>query len=189
MAKTEDGFEPEQRKEILNAYRPGLIFKSPYTGFQFIVQGAEPTYSQTGVIISRSKEIVADFGVFGDEYEWENGGERGVSADIRGGYFDLDSQAEQKKWTSFERALVAWRLLAEESRQPDYTLYSKPPLTAPWAKYDVTAPDEIANIAEATGFVAEALAYEKENLNRKPVVTALEKILDAGKVAEEFAAA
>lgn len=158
-------------------YRPGLVFTSPAAGFQFIVQGAEPTFSPSGVVIARQTELTAEFGVFGDEYTWEAGNEQGISADIRGGYFDLDLQAEQKGWSDDDRALVARRLLMEESRNPDYFLYSKPVVAKPWPTYETTHHNTIPELAVQLGLTEQTLAYERDTKNRASVVEKLEHAL------------
>lgn len=174
-------------------YRPGLIFKSRTSAHQEVCRTYSATRAVDGSITSEFRELLAEFAFIGGEYKYVNPetGADQTAPDIRGHFFDLDQQAEEKGWDKQEREIVARHMLRMAERRPggDFSLWSKPAIAAPWRTYDETAADQIATVAQATGYIAEALSYEQENANRKPVVTALEALLEAGKVEEGFAAA
>lgn len=174
-------------------YRPGLVFRSKTSAHQEVCRTYSASRSPDGSIVSENRELLAEFALFGGDYQYVNPetGATQTAPEIRGHFFDLDMQAEQKEWNAQEKEIVARHMLRTAERRPggDFSLWSKPAVQSPWVTYDETEAGKIADIAQATGFIAEALAYEQENKNRKPVVTDLEKLLELGKVEEEFAAA
>ena len=173
-------------------YRPGLVFKSKTSAHQEVCRSRSEQKAMDGTIISTIRELLAEFAFISGDYTYINPetGDRETAPDIRGHYFDLDQQAEAKDWDKNEKEIVARHMIRMCNKgTPDFGLWSKPATPAPWSTYDETDAAKIADIAEATGFAEQALAYEKENANRKAVVTALDKLLSAAKVEEEFAAA
>jgi len=172
-------------------YRPGLIFHSPFSAYQFIVRPNVKNYGPDGVTqIGELRELVAEFAYHRGEYTYtDSDGNTQVAADIAGHYFDLDAQAEQKGWTDEEKEYVANKLTRACVQFPgEVRLYTKAPAPKPWAKYDETHHSQVATIAETTGFVAEALLYEKENKARKSVIADLEALIEAPVVEDELAA-
>ena len=141
--------------------------------------------------IQDTADLLVSSGMRDAGYTYVNiDGAEDVAADIRGHFFDLDAQAEQKGWSDEEKEIVARHMIRMCQRFPggDFSLYSKPKLPAPWPRYDETHHAKIADLAEQLGLVAEALAYEKENKKRSSVISDLERIL-ASKAEEELAAA
>jgi hypothetical protein len=156
------------------AYRPGLTFKSQTSAHQEIVRGRKDIYSADGTLIDQIRELVAEFATHGAEYQYTQAdGTTDFAADIRGHYFNLDAQAEQKGWDEEEKELVARVMLRRAPSSPDFSLWSKAPAPKPWAKYDSTPELDVPVLAEQTGTVSEAIAYESENKNRSKVLKEL----------------
>lgn len=174
-------------------YRPGLVFTSKTSAHQEVCRTYSASRAPDGSIVSENRELLAEFAALGGNYRYTNPetGQEEQAPEIHGHYFDLDSQAEQKGWDKNDKETVARHMLRMVERRPggDFSLYSKPAAVKPWSTYDEIEAGKVADIAAATGFVAEALSYEQENAKRKTVIADLEKLLEAGKVEEEFAAA
>ena len=173
-------------------YRPGLKFRSRYAAYQYIVRPRKGVYAADGTEIDVIPELLAEFGIAGEEFSYvdPDTNEQTVGADIRGHFFDLDQQADEKGWSDEDRALVAKVLLRNQPKfAGDYQLYSVAPLAAPWPTYDTAHHNTIASTAAATGLVAQALAYEKQNKNRQSVVDKLQEELDRDAVADDLVAA
>jgi len=165
----------------------GKVYYSPFSAYQFIVRPRRDIFTG-GVKTDEIRELVAEFAIHGGEYEYENpDGFTDRAAIINGHYFDLDTQAEQKGWTDEEKALVEKRLDRACVDFPrEIRLHTKPPAEKPWPTYDDTHHLQVARIAEATGTLDQALAYEKENANRKGVVKMLEQaVAEAAQAAPE----
>lgn len=173
------------------AYRPGLTFKSPITAYQYVVRPTKHVYAQDGTVIDTIPELVAEFGTHGAEYQYTDpDGNLQWAADIRGGFFNLDVQAEEKGWSDDDRALVARILLKNQAKfAGEYQLHSAAPLPAPWPTYDGTHHSKIAAFAAELGFVEATLAYEKQNKNRPAVVKQLEEEIAKATVADDLVAA
>ncbi len=177
--------------ETKTYYQPGLVFRSKTSAHQEVCRPYKAVRAMDGTIVDEVRELLAEFAYHGGEYTYVNiDGAEDVAADIRGHFFDLDAQAEQKGWSDEEKEIVARHMIRMCQRFPggDFSLYSKPKLPAPWPRYDETHHAKIADLAEQLGLVAEALAYEKENKKRSSVISDLERIL-ASKAEEELAAA
>lgn len=173
-------------------YRPGLVFKSPFSLYQYIVRPTVKTYGPDGVTqIGEIRELLAEFGMSRGEFNYEDAdGNTQTGVDIAGHFFDLDAQAEQKGWTAQEKEYVANRLLRATSQFPgEITLYTKAPIARPWPKYDEADAKTIAAFADQAGVTDLALAYERENKNRKAVVDDLESLLVSVQEETELAAA
>ena len=170
----------------LASYKPGLMFKSQTSAHQEIVRGRKDIFSADGTLIDQIRELVAEFATHGGEYQYTtHDGSTDFAADIRGHYFNLDTQAETKQWTDEERELVAHVMLRRAPSSPDFELYSKTPSPLPWPKYDTTPELDIPVIAEQTGQVETAFAYESENKNRKKVLAELTAALKSTTVEVE----
>lgn len=97
------------------------------------------------------------------------------------------------------REEVEARLLAGDSFGTDYILVEKPVPVAPWPSYDKLTPrrgqtaeqvaEKIAELAEATGKVDDALTYERETQNRPLVIEKLEALLEEPEAEEQVIAA
>lgn len=165
-------------------YRPGLVFKAhpKSQGHQEICRGHFKQLALTGEVISEVPALIADFAVHGGEYDYEDpDGRQARAADMRLGWFDLDSQADQKGWGPDEKEIVARHMLRMAEKRPggDFTLYSKAPAAKPWPTYDEAHHSQVVTIAKTIGVVAEALNYESENKARPSVVADLRKELEA----------
>ena len=173
-------------------YRRGLTFRSPYLAYQYIVRPLKHVYAQDGTVIDTIPELLCEFGVLGEEWRFTNEetSESEVGVDMRGHFFDLDQQAEDKGWSDDDRALVARVLLKNQAKfAGEYQLHSARPVPAPWPTYDSTPHGKIADLAASLGLAAEALAYEKQNKNRSTVVAGLQEELVKAQVADDLVAA
>jgi hypothetical protein len=161
-------------------YRPGLQFHSPFSGYEVICRPFFRQLTATGETLTETRELKAEFATHGAEMvHTDSDGVQTMHPDIRGHYFNLDAQAEQKGWTDDEKETVARKLLMEiVVKYPgECRLHSAAPAGRPWPKYDTAHHNQIPVLAEQFGCVAEALAYEKENKNRESVVAKLNELL------------
>lgn len=167
-------------------YRPGLVFKAKEKaqGHDEICRKyAPPILTPDGGSIVREaiRELVAEFGVYGGEYAYEDPitGTQEIGSDFRGGYFNLDEQATSKGWDEVEKEVVARHMTQMLDKSwCQFTLYSAPKVSAPWPNYDSTHHSKIVEIAKATGTEQTALAYEKQEKNRKSVIEGLTEALN-----------
>lgn len=173
-------------------YTPGLVFTSQMSAHQEVCRGKTTKRADDGTVINETRELLAEFAFLGGNYSYTNPETGAVeqAPDIRGHYFDLDMQAEAKGWDKHEKETVARHLLRtyEAGRSADFSLWSAPAATKPWGTYDEIPAEKIADIADATGTVVEALRYEKENKKRVTVVKALESLQDFSQVEESLVA-
>lgn len=148
-------------------YRPGLIFKAgpKEFGHQECCRSEKRVYAVDGTVIDVIPALWAEFGTFGEEYAYETvDGGTDYAADIRGGFFDLDAQAEQKGWGDEEKEIVARHMIRlVEQRKASFSLYSKPPIPKPWPTIDTTHAKQVPGLAEQLGLSVEALAWVEEN--------------------------
>lgn len=153
----------------------GLTFQSVAAAYQLCIRDERPIYDH-GIRIGTEKELVAEFGEMDAPVIHDSDGVYGEAGaeyfQIRGHFMNTLQQAEKKGWSDDERALVEKKLLAFQ-KPTDHWLLSKPAAGKPWPTYDTTAANGIAALAEQLGLVTEALAYERENKNRKTVLEAL----------------
>lgn len=175
-------------------YKPGLTFRSHTSAHQEIIRGRKDIFSADGTKIDSIPELVAEFAIHGDEYDIpvdprDPDGPKETHSDIRGHFFNLDSQAEMKNWTDEERALVGKVMLSREASSPNYWLHSRAPTAKPWTKYDTSSEVDIPLLAEQFGCIDQAIAYESENLKRKDVLDGLRETLNAEAQVEELTAA
>jgi hypothetical protein len=165
----------------------GLTFQSRAAAYQLYVRDPMPHYAPgTSIITHTDKGLVAEFGDMnaGVIHDAEAGEDY---FPIRGHFIDTMEQAKQKGWTDEERKIVEMKLITTQGPS-DHWLHTKPPVGKPWPSYDETQAGKIAEIAVATGTVAGALAYERENAKRPTVIGALKKAAEEP-VEEELAAA
>lgn len=173
-------------------YRRGLTFKSPYLAYQYVVRPQKHVYAVDGTVIDTIPELLCEFGVLGEEFTFTNEetNESEIGVDMRGHFFDLDQQAEDKGWSDDDRALVARILLKNQAKfAGEYQLYSARPVPAPWPTYDTTPHGKTAELAVSLGLAAEALAYEKQNKGRPSVVAGLQEEIAKATVADDLIAA
>lgn len=153
-----------------------MLFYSPNPGLRVIcsVQRQE-RHPVSGDVIKTVPGITAEFAKFGPAYEYTDPltGETATGASILGHYFDTDLEAVQNNWDDDTKEMVERHILILCEREPtrcQMIAREVAKAVAPWATYDATPVDQIVALAQATGFVSEALAYERENLDR-PLVT------------------
>lgn len=162
----------------------GKLFQSKPAAFQVIVQGKEPIrWNGAGNPVEFKKELVAEFATFGDESRVTDPASQNsvVVADIRGHFFDSAAQGDDKEWTQDEHDMVVAAVEKQCRLTPEYVwLVEERKVPAPWPTFDDVPAGKLATLAESLGLAAEALAYEKQNKNRKQVVNDLEAILAAG---------
>lgn len=170
-------------------YRPGLVFKAAEKaqGHQECCYPGAPEIRNHDGTLQREdiRPLFAEFGVYGSEFSYEDPltGTTEIGSEFRGGYFNLDQQADEKGWDDRERELVARHMirLADTSRA-QFSLYSAPKAAAPWPTYDATHHNQIATLAQTLGLVGESLAYEEQNKARPGVI---EKLREAAKAPAE----
>lgn len=167
-------------------YRPGLVFKAKQKsqGHDEICRKYAPavlTPDGGAIVREPIRELVAEFGVYGSEYTYEDPltGTTEIGSEFRGGYFNLDEQAAEKGWDDVEKEVVARHMLQMLNKSwCQFTLYSKPKVAAPWPTYDSTHHSKIVEIAKATGTESAALAYERQEKNRPSVVAGLQEAMN-----------
>lgn len=107
------------------------------------------------------------------------GSEEEIPADYRISVFDTDWMIEHYGWSEEDAEEAIKVLRASEGHGVEFLEMVPEPTAIPWPTYnDLDSPEEIAQIALATGTVAQAIAYELENRNAAPVVNALEAVLN-----------
>ena len=163
-------------------YCPGLVFKAheKAQGHQEICRGEKRILAVDGTVIDTIRELLAEFGVYGSQYRYidPDTQREETGSEFRGGYFNLDEQAEDKGWDDDEKEIVARHMirLAENGRA-QFSLYSKPKIGAPWPTYDTMHHSKIVETAVTLGFVSEALLYEEQEKARPSVVQGLREAL------------
>lgn len=94
--------------------------------------------------------------------------------------YDTDEEARRCHWPEAVKAQVEATLDAGQST--DYFRVDEERAPKPWPAYDETAAGKVLEVARSAGVpLADVLAYETENQNRKTVLAAVEAEL--GKVA------
>lgn len=167
-------------------YKPGLVFKAKEKAqghSECCFAGAPEIRNADGSLRQESiRPLWAEFGVFGAEYTYEDPITHSteIGSEFRGGYFNLDEQALEKGWDDREKEIVARHMLQMLPKAYcQFTLYQEAPAQAPWPTYDSTHHNQVPQIAQATGMVAEALRYERQQKNRATVIEKLEDLLKA----------
>lgn len=160
------------------------LFRSPHKGFVQNVRSSSVIYHpNTGVELSRTPALRAEFGVFGAEQPYMNPetGEWTTVADIRGGFFDSEAAQVQNGWSDDERDTVEAVLRRYCSERPDLVqeiVAEHVPAPMPWETYPDNAPVDIVTFAPKLSLVPEVVRYERENLARPEVLEPLEKELE-----------
>ena len=165
-------------------YRPGLVFKAheKAQGHTEICRSKHEIRAMDGTVIDTIRELAAEFGVYGSEYTYTDPVTERIEtgSEFRGGYFNLDQQAEDKGWTDEEKEIVArhmLRLIESGRAGHSFSLYSRPKVAAPWPTYDSMHFSKVPGFAADLGLVAEALTYELQEKNRETVVAKLREEL------------
>ena len=168
------------------------IFQSKFRAFRVSIRPEQlQMHPITGQIISEKPRMVAEFGIHGDEFEMENElGQRVKYGDIRGHFYDLDVDAEEKGWSPEEKEAARERLLRLCRTWPEAIWVVEPvKIEAPWPTYDKMPAQQIPAFAEAAGCVREAYDYEQQNKARKTVLEALKDLADQPNPEDELVAA
>lgn len=153
-----------------------MLFHSPHANLQVICSRTLIKYHPvTGDEISRTPGVWANFGKLGDQYEYSNPetGEQMTGAAITGHYYDTDVEASLNGWDVDVKAMVERKLLALCEREPariQRIAQDAAKAALPWPTYDSLGADQAVLLATQLGLVAEALAYERENLDRPDAV-------------------
>lgn len=101
--------------------------------------------------------------------------EEHISPSHRISAFDSELAAFNEGWSDEERELVEKTLRESTANGIDFLEFIPAPPAAPWANYDELEDGAaIALIAQATGAVQAALAYERATKKRASVIEALE---------------
>lgn len=157
-----------------------MLYKSSYADFQVLIRPPVVHYHPiTGVELSRTKPLRANFGSHGGEFTSPNPmtGELERHAIIHGHFFDSEAAQERLDWTDEERESVE-AALAKLAREQPYLLVkvdlTRPKREAPWPTYDETAEKDVVQFAKTLGLDHEALAYELENKARPKIISGLE---------------
>lgn len=168
-----------------------MLYKSAYSAFQMLVRSEAVHYHPaTGVEIGRTKALTADFGDHRGTFNFENPltGQNEEHAMIHGHYFDTEAAQEREGWTDEERESVE-AALDKLAREQPYLVakieFEQPKAPKSWPTYDEMSPSDVARLAVTMGLSEQALAYERENLNREDVI---KKIEDAAPKQEPLAA-
>lgn len=173
-------------------YSPGLVFKADAKAqghTEICFSGAPEIRNQDGSLQREALRMLkAEFGVYGGEFTYVDPLTETVQTgtEFRGGWFDLDREAEAEQWDAREKEIVAEHMLKmANSGRAKFALYSAPKATAPWPTYDSTPYGSIADLAKTLGLVVEALSYEEQGKNRSSVVAALREAVTADVVEPE----
>lgn len=160
-----------------------MLFFSPYAAFRVGIRSELVQYHPTtGVELSRTPALRAEFGRLGGEYSYfdQLTNKNEVGAVIHGNYFDTDAAAEEQRWSDDEKESVENRLVWLCGKRPDlikHVEFHAPVVMAPWPTYDQADVDAVLTFAPAAGLAREALEYERLNKQRPAVIEALEKLI------------
>jgi hypothetical protein len=157
-----------------------MLFESKAVAHKHLVRNESYVrHPVTGDVLETIPAIWCDFGTLGQEYTWTNPetGEQMQGADIRGGSYDTEIEAQQNGWDSDIREMVERSLLKLCEREPQrmWVVERETPRAAkPWPTYDEMDADQIVSMAQALGLVAESVQYERENEERPFIIQTLE---------------
>jgi hypothetical protein len=185
-----------------------LFISPRSAGFQQIIPLPGDRFGTTqkilpgGFVAQEGRHLVADFSAEGLAVQHVN--DEGddisfstmedaydVSITQRGHAFDSTEAQERLGWTDEEREYVEQFMLRQcrvgisdndplgrPNPKADFYLYERPEPVAPWPTYNKTSPGRIPEMAEATGTVHEALAYERATHKRPKVLGGLEELVE-----------
>lgn len=140
----------------------GVVLESKYPQFHFLIKGPMQQVWRDGFPVQEQKIIDLSF----DRY-----------------LLEVDVAAREQEWTAEERESVA-RGIEVSLNDPsfrDMWVYEIPKPPLPWPTYDETHHNQIPSIAQATGMVHAAIAYEqrgREGGPRESVVSKLQQLAD-----------
>jgi hypothetical protein len=142
-----------------------IIRVRPALSVQFQKSGGAPDWARDAV------QQLAGFG---------NGLGHNEDPFSRVGVLDTDDEAARQGWTDEEKEFVEGALLRASSNGSEYVICSAPKIGKPWDKYDEfvgeDAVDKILYTVDLIGADAKSvLRYERENLARESVISALEE--------------
>ncbi len=149
------------------------------TGREHVIQrGLEAQFEQGEASDYEVEIAVKSFSFTGLPEDREVGGN--VHPRSRVGSFDSEVAKKRLEWTEEEHELILKELRSSDSYGVEFIEVEVPRRPAPWGGYDkLTDSEKVVDIAIATETdLAEVLAYERENLDRADVVSALESLLD-----------
>ena len=140
----------------------GLVLESRYPEYHFLIKGPFQQVWRDGFSVQEQKIIDLAF----DRY-----------------LLEMDVAAREQEWTAEERESVTRALQAsfDDPTFRDMWVHQIPKPPLPWPTYDSTHHNQIAVIAQATGMVHAALAYEqrgREGGPRESVVTKLQQLAE-----------
>lgn len=175
-------------------------YGSKHAALEISEQGADPIlHPATGSVTGFKKELVARFGLLGDEFipRDDDGeplfrdmyGRPQATITIRGNYWDSEADKAQYGWTDDEHdALVA---------KVEYFCRTQPKLVwriearkilAPWPTFDTQSDEQAVAFAIEGGLADVALAYARQE-GRKKVAAELEAYVAEQQAEEEAAEA
>jgi|SRR5215475_6472477 len=127
----------------------GLILESRYPEYQFLIKGPLHKMWRDGFPVDEQKILILQFDRF---------------------ICFIDDMVREQEWTD-EDQLFAARQLEQSFNDPKYRdMWVHEPVrpARPWPTYDETHWKQIHTIAQATGMVHEALAYEQQGREDGP---------------------
>jgi hypothetical protein len=161
------------------------MWKSRHAGLNVKVRSAlEQRHPVTGDIISTRPAVRAEFGFATGVQRVQNPmtGQFENLEGFQGGFFDLDTMAEQLGWDDDIKAMVERRLdelcvqMPNSIQSVDFVI---PPAERPWPTYDDEDDGQkLYDQAVPLGLAGKTLAYERENRQRQSLIEALEAYLE-----------
>lgn len=127
----------------------GVVLESKYAEYQFLIKGPLQKMWRDGFPVEEHKIIPLQF----DRYLCE-----------------LDVMAQNQEWDEQQREAVA-RTIEQQFNDPSFTdmwVHKAPVPPLPWPTYNETHHNQIPVIAQATGMVSAALAYEQRGREEGP---------------------
>lgn len=156
-----------------------MLFYSPNAALRVICSKQRQKFHPvTGDTIETYPGVTAEFGKLGPQYDYTDplSGATQTGADITGHFFDTDLESIEKGWDADTKEMVERKLLGLCRTQPERIQYRERDAVKaalPWPTYDSLDAEQVLQLAPALGLVEEALAYERENLDRPTVIDGL----------------
>jgi hypothetical protein len=135
----------------------GLVLESKYSQYQFLVKGPLEKVWRDGFPVDEYTIIPLQF----DRYLCE-----------------VDEMARNQEWGEQQREAVGGSIQRhlDDPGFRDMWIHESPKPPLPWPTYDETHHNQIPVIAQATGMVIAALAYEQRGRPGGPRVSVVEKL-------------
>jgi hypothetical protein len=146
----------------------GLVLESKYPEFLLMIKGPLQQIWRDGFPVQEQQVLQIQFDRF---------------------LCELDDMARAQEWGEEQKAAVK-RALEDRLRDPmlrDVWIHETPRPPLPWPTYEETPHGQVPTIAQATGMVEQALAYEERGRAegpRKMVVVKLEALRGAASAEE-----